>query len=31
MSDPNAIFQNAYYIGNSLNAILYGMSAPVDT
>ncbi|KAI0821763.1 hypothetical protein BC628DRAFT_1393462 [Trametes gibbosa] len=25
MSDPNAIFQNAYYIGNNFNTILYGV------
>ncbi|KAI9068958.1 hypothetical protein FKP32DRAFT_1641584 [Trametes sanguinea] len=25
MSDPNAIFQNAYYVGNNFNAILYGV------
>ncbi|KAI0354407.1 hypothetical protein OH77DRAFT_498891 [Trametes cingulata] len=25
MSDPNAIFQNAYYVGNNFNCILYGV------
>ncbi|PIL34472.1 hypothetical protein GSI_03249 [Ganoderma sinense ZZ0214-1] len=25
MSDPNAVFQHSYYIGNNFNAILYGV------
>ncbi|OSC98586.1 hypothetical protein PYCCODRAFT_1439097 [Trametes coccinea BRFM310] len=25
MADPNAIFQNCYYVGNNFNAILYGV------
>ncbi|KAI0710880.1 hypothetical protein C8Q76DRAFT_811128 [Earliella scabrosa] len=25
MSDPNSIFQNAFYIGNTFNSILYGV------
>ncbi|KAJ2973934.1 hypothetical protein NUW54_g11974 [Trametes sanguinea] len=25
MSDPNAVFQNAFYVGNNFNAILYGV------
>ncbi|KAI0710890.1 hypothetical protein C8Q76DRAFT_75058 [Earliella scabrosa] len=24
MADPNAVFQNCFYVGNNLNAILYG-------
>ena len=24
MTDPNAIFQHSYYVGNNFNAILYG-------
>lgn len=24
MADPNAVFQNCYYVGNNFNAILYG-------
>ena len=25
MADPMALFQNAFYIGNNFNGILYGM------
>ncbi|KAI0660205.1 hypothetical protein C8Q70DRAFT_81713 [Cubamyces menziesii] len=25
MADPNAVFQNCYYVGNNFNAILYGI------
>lgn len=28
MQDPNAVFQNCFYVGNTFNAMLYGPSVP---
>ncbi len=28
MQDPNAVFQNCFYVGNTFNAMLYGTFMP---